>query len=184
MKQPLKSITEFGPLLIFFATYKFQGLIAATAALIVATLIVLAITYYLIRTITMMPLITAAVVSIFGGITIFSGNDLFIKIKPTIINLVFAAILIIGLLRGKGLLKYLFDSTIKMSDEAWKSFSLRWAIFFVILAAINEYVWRNFSTDIWVNFKVFGLLGATFVFILTQVPFLNKNIIQNENKND
>jgi intracellular septation protein len=184
MKQPLKSITDFGPLVLFFAAYKLEGIIAATAALIVSTLIVLAITYYLTRHIPIMPLITAAVVSIFGSITIFSGNDLFIKIKPTIINIIFATILIIGLLKGKGLLKYLFDSTIKMPDSAWKVFSLRWALFFIFIAAANEYVWRNFSTDTWVDFKVFGLLGVTFVFILTQIPFLHKNMSNDTKKED
>ncbi len=181
MKQPLKSLTEFGPLIAFFATYKMAGLVYATAALIITTLIAVAITYYVMKKVPLMPLISAGVIGLFGSLTIFSGNEIFIKIKPTLINLVFAAILFGGALRGKGLLKFLFESTMQMSDTAWRSFSVRWACFFLILAASNEIVWRSFSTDIWVNFKVFGLLGATFIFMLTQLPFLKANLIE-ENK--
>jgi intracellular septation protein len=178
MKQPLKSITEIGPLVAFFVAYKFFGIIHATAALVAVTAIAIAVTYYIEKKVPMMPLISAIVVGLFGALTIFSGNELFIKIKPTLVNLVFAAILLVGVARGKGLLKYLFDGAMHMSDKAWLQFSVRWAIFFIALAVANELIWRNFSTDIWVDFKVFGILGATFVFIATQVPFIKNNVIE------
>lgn len=182
MKQRLKSITEFGPLLIFFATYQLYGIVYATGALVAATIVAVVVTYYMIKSIPMMPLITAVIVGFFGILTIFSGNDVFIKIKPTIVNIIFATILFVGVLRGKGLLKHLFASAIQMKDAAWKSFSLRWAIFFLALAATNEYVWRNLSTDAWVQFKVFGLFGATLLFMLTQIPFIQANMIKEDEK--
>jgi intracellular septation protein len=147
-----------------------------------ATLISVLITYYIYKKIPMMPLISAAVVGLFGGLTILTNDEFFIKIKPTLINLVFAAILLIGAIRGKGLLKNLMDGSIKMSDNAWLSFSVRWGIFFIFLALANEIVWRNFSTDIWVKFKVFGLLSATFVFMIAQMPFLKKHMIEDNNE--
>jgi intracellular septation protein len=183
MKKILKPACEYGPLILFFATYKIYGLIIATATLVVATLIAVSITYLVMKKIPLMPLIAAAIVAFFGGLTVFSGNEIFIKIKPTLVNIVFAGILFAGLLKGKGLLKHMFESAMQMTDTAWKTFSLRWAIFFLFMAALNEIVWRNFSTDTWVQFKVFGLMGATLLFFMSQIPFLQKNIIE-ENKGD
>jgi len=180
MKQPLKSITELGPLAVFFITYKIYGIIYATAALVATTAITTLVAYYVIRKVPLMPLITVLVVSFFGILTIASGDEIFIKLKPTIINVIFAAILFVGYVKNKGLLKYLFDGAMHMSDHAWKVFSLRWAMFFIIMACANEFVWRNFSTDLWVDFKVFGILGITFIFLLTQLPFIQKNIIEDD----
>lgn len=178
MKQPLKSITELGPLVVFFVAFKFAGIVYATGALLIATFLAVAVTYYIEKKVPMMPLISALVVGFFGGLTIITQNEVFIKVKPTLINILFAGILFVGSVRGKGLLKNLMDGTIQMSDEAWRRFSMRWAIFFLLLAVANELVWRNFSTDIWVQFKVFGLLSATVVFMITQMPFIKKNIIE------
>ncbi|MCE3231792.1 MAG: septation protein [Rickettsiaceae bacterium] len=178
MKQPLKSITEFGPLIAFFLAFKFFGIIYATGVLLVTTFIAIVITYYSEKKIPMMPLFSAIVVGVFGGLTIFTHNEIFIKIKPTLINLLFAAILIVGSLRGKALLKKLMDGALHMSDEAWHKLSMRWGLFFLALAVANELVWRNFPTDIWVQFKVFGLLSATVVFMVTQMPFIKRNMIE------
>lgn len=180
MKQPLKSITELGPLLIFFAVYKFYGLIYATSALVITTIVAIAATYYAMRKIPLMPLMSALIVGFFGSLTIFSGNEIFIKLKPTLINLAFALILFAGAIKGKGLLKYLFDSALQMSERAWYVFSLRWAFFFLAMAVANEIAWRNFSTDVWVDFKVFGLLGFSFVFMATQIPFIKKHMYDGE----
>jgi intracellular septation protein len=180
MKQPLKSITEFGPLLAFFLAYKYAGIVYATGALLIATLIAVGITYYTMKKIPFVPLISAAVVSFFGMLTIISGDEMFIKIKPTLINLLFAGILLVGAIRGKGFLKNVMGSAMEMSDAAWVKFSARWGIFFLALAAANEAVWRNFPTDIWVEFKVFGILAATFLFMMTQLPFIKKHTIDNE----
>lgn len=174
MKQPLKSLTEYGPLVVFFVVFYWQGLIAATAVLVVTTLLAAGATYYSTKKIPMTLLITALIVTVFGGLTVFSGDETFIKIKPTLINLVFAAILLGGWIRGKGLLKHVFESGLHMNDAAWRRFSLHWAIFFLVLAGLNELVWRSFPTEIWVEFKVFGLLGLTFLFMLVHIPFLQK----------
>lgn len=183
MKKILKPACEYGPLMIFFISYKIYGLIVATSALVIATLVAVAATYFVMKKIPLMPLIAAAIVAFFGGLTIFSGSEIFIKLKPTLVNIVFAGILFVGLLKGKGLLKNMFEGAMQMNDEAWKTFSLRWAIFFLFMAGVNELVWRNFSTDAWVQFKVFGLMGATLVFFMSQIPFLQKNIIE-EKKHD
>lgn len=177
MNSKFKFISEFGPLIAFFAAYKFYGLIVATSVLVAFTAAITAASYALYKKVSSMALITASVVALFGGLTIYSGNELFIKLKPTLVNLVFAAILLVGAARGKGLLKYLLRSAMQMSEPAWVKFSLRWAYFFLIMAAANEFVWRNFSTDIWVQFKVFGILGLTFVFVATQIPFIQKHSI-------
>lgn len=183
MKKILKTTCDYAPLIIFFISYQLFDLITATAFLVIATLIAVAISYIVTKEVPLMPVIAAVILGFFGGLTVLTGDDIFIKLKPTLVNIVFAVILFVGLLKGKGLLKYLFGSAMQMSDQAWKIFSLRWAIFFLFMAATNEIVWRNFSTDIWVNFEVFGMLVITLVFFVSQIPFLQKNIIE-ENKGD
>lgn len=184
MNQGFKFLSEMGPLLVFFICHKFYGLIAATAALMITTIISVIIVYYIEKKVPMMPLISAILLGIFGGLTIFSQNELFIKIKPTLINMLFAIILIGGVAFKKGFLKYLMGSAMNMSDKAWLTFSLRWGIFFIFLAIVNEIVWRNFDTDFWVKFKVFGMLPLSIGFMVTQMPFLMKNMIENEKKKD
>ncbi|PIR38550.1 MAG: septation protein A [Alphaproteobacteria bacterium CG11_big_fil_rev_8_21_14_0_20_39_49] len=185
MKKIIKPAAEYAPLILFFAIYKgFDDLILATIVLVIATLIGVGAMYMAFKKVPMMPLIAAAIVAFFGGLTVLSGDGIFIKIKPTVVNVVFALILFAGLLKGKGLLKYMFGSAMQMPDSAWKTFSLRWAVFFLVLAVANEIVWRNFTEEFWVNFKVFGLMGATFIFVITQVPFLQKNIIEEDKKDE
>ena len=178
MKKIIKPASEYGPLILFFGIYKFHDdLILATVALVISTIIGVSVMYAAFKKVPIMPLIAAAIVTFFGGLTFISGDSIFIKIKPTVVNVVFALILLGGLLRGKGLLKYMFESAMQMPDSAWKTFSLRWAIFFLVLAVANEVVWRNFPESFWVSFKVFGLMGATILFVFSQIPFLQKNII-------
>jgi intracellular septation protein len=183
MKKAIKPITEYVPLILFFIIYKFyDDLITATIALVVTTVIGVIAMYITHKKVPTMPLIAASTIAVFGGMTIISGDEFFIKIRPTLVNIAFSSILFIGLMKGRGLLKYMFESAMKMSDDAWKTFSFRWAVFFLVMAAANEVVWRNFSTDLWVQFKVFGLMGSTLVFVISQIPFLQKNIIEEEKK--
>lgn len=175
----LKFLTDFLPLIIFFSVYKLsnhpQPIIPATIFLVISSIIALIIAYILTKKIAKMPLISAILLGIFGGITIFSGNDIFIKLKPTLLNALFATILFIGYFMKKPLLGYLFEGAIEMSHKAWLSFSLRWAFLFSFLAILNEFIWRNFSTDFWVQFKVFGMLPISIIFALINIPFILKH---------
>lgn len=171
----MKLLLDFFPLAVFFGVYKFGGgLMPATAALIGCTLISLVITYVKERKVALNPLITGVVVAVFGGMTLYLNDTTFIKMKPTIINLLFAAILLGGLVLKKPLLKPLLDAALTMEDAGWQKLTLRWGIFFIFLAVLNEIIWRNFSEDFWVGFKVFGMMPLTLLFMLSQVPLLKK----------
>ena len=170
----LKLALEMGPLVLFFFTnYKF-GIFPATGVLMAAVVTALAISYYLTRHLPVMPVVTAVFVLIFGGLTFLFNDDLFIKLKPTIVNCLFGAALLGALAMGKSLLPVLLDSVLQLTEEGWRKLTLRWGLFFFALAAINEIVWRNFPTDAWVNFKVWGVMPLTIVFALTQVPLILK----------
>ena len=175
----IKFLCEYLPLIIFFAVYKFskspKPLVDATIYLIIATIIALLVTYILTRKIPIVTLFSGIILSIFGGLTIFFGNELFIKIKPTLVNLVFAAILFFGYYTKRPLLSYLFGSALKMPNHAWLILSLRWAFFFVFLAILNEIIWRNSSTNFWVQFKLFGMTPISIIFMIFQMPFIMKN---------
>ncbi|NBV07437.1 MAG: septation protein IspZ, partial [Proteobacteria bacterium] len=144
--------------------------------LLIASFLALIVAYFLTKKVAKVPLISAIILGIFGGLTIFSGNDLFIKMKPTLINLFFAIFLFVGYFMKKPLIKHLFGEAFKMKDEAWMILSLRWAWFFVFLAVLNEFIWRNFDTSFWVNFKVFGVFPISMIFTISQVPFIVKNM--------
>ena len=178
MSSSIRFLTELGPLLIFFIAYKYSGLFAATCVIIAATLFTQMITYYFERKISPIQIFTNSLLVIFGGLTIYSGDSTFIKLKPTIINLLFAGILLCGVMLKKGLLKFVFNNSIQMQEKNWIIFSRRWGIFFLFLAGLNEIVWRNSAEHVWVNFKVFGIMGLTIVFLLSQMSFLNKNMIR------
>ncbi|MAL78978.1 MAG: septation protein A [Sneathiella sp.] len=175
MPKGLKPATELGPILIFFAAYYFGDLFIATAAIMVTTVIALALSYYYTRTLPMMPLVTAVVVMVFGGLTLYLNDETFIKMKPTIIYGLFAVILFAGLMLGKSFIKILFDNFWDLSDEGWKKLTIRLAVFFLLMAVANEFIWRNFSTELWVNIKVFGFTAATFLFFIAQVPLITRH---------
>jgi len=169
----LQPAVDYGPLAVFFVVYLAAGLMAATAAVIGASLLALALAWTLQRRVPLIPLITAAVVAVFGGLTLWLQDETFIKMKPTIVQALFAAILLVGLVFGRPLLKPLLGRMMPpMSEAAWRQFTLRYALFFIAMALLNELVWRTQSTDFWVTFKVFGLSGLTILFILTQMPFI------------
>ena len=164
---------DYGPLAIFFVVYLAAGLMAATAAIIAASLVALGLAWTLQRRVPLIPLITAAVVALFGGLTLWLQDETFIKMKPTIVQTLFAAILLIGLAFRRPLLKPLLGRMMPpMTEAAWRQFTLRYALFFIAMALLNELVWRTQSTDFWVTFKVFGLSGLTILFILAQMPFI------------
>ena len=125
-----------------------------------------------------MPTVGAGIILIFGGLTIYFDNDVFFKMKPTIINILFAVILYGGILINKPLLKYLLGAALKLEEAGWKILTQRWIGFFIALAVLNEIVWRTQSTDVWVNFKVFGILPITFIFTMTQFPLIKKYQIE------
>ena len=170
----LKLVLDIGPLVLFFAANAKFGIFAATAAFMVAVLAALAFAYVKTRRIEIMPLVTAVIVFVFGGLTLVLHDELFIKLKPTIIYLLFGGALVVGLMMGKPLLGLLFDSVFDLTEEGWRKLTWRWAIFFFFLAVVNEVVWRNFSTDTWVSFKLFGVVPLTFLFGALQYPLLMK----------
>ena len=181
MNPKVKLALDLGPLLVFFLAYRSAGLLAATAALIVFTLISLAITYAYEKRIAMMPLVSAIMVTIFGGLTLILHDELFIKMKPTIVNLLFSAVLLGGLYFKKPMLKYLLGEAIQLSAEGWFKLSRNWGLYFIFLAALNEVIWRHFSTDFWVNFKVFGMFTCTMLFTLSQIPLMKKHWLEDKN---
>ncbi len=176
----LKPVSEFGPLVLFFVVYYKFGLLPATAALIGGTTVSLTVVWILERRIPYMPLITAVVVAIFGGLTIALEDETWIKMKPTIVQIFFAAILLGGLLMRRPLLKPLLGAAWKLDDSGWRKLTLRFAFFFIVMAGLNEVVWRTQSTDFWVNFKVFGILGMTVLFAASQVFFLQRHALEEE----
>lgn len=182
-KQWLRMGLELAPLIVFFlmnskahvffGSDPAQNIFYATGAFMVATVISLTASYVMHRTIPMMPLVTGGFVLVFGGLTIFLHDEQFIKLKPTLTNLIFAAGLLGGLAFGKPTMKYLFDNAFSLDEMGWRKLTFRWGTFFVFLAIVNEIVWRNFSTDFWVSFKVFGIMPITAVFAMFQVKVVS-----------
>jgi intracellular septation protein len=170
----LKLTLDVGPLVLFFAINAKIGIYAATAVFMAAVLAALAVAYVMTRRVEIMPLVTAVVVLIFGGLTLVLHDDTFIKLKPTIIYVLFGGALLVGLAMGKPLLGIVFDSVFNLTEEGWRKLTWRWALFFLALAVLNEIVWRNFSTDVWVSFKLFGVVPLTFLFGAAQLPLLTK----------
>ena len=179
-KSLLKFITDFGPLLIFFTVYykSDKDLIVAIPPLIIATIIAVVIVYFVEKKIPYIPLVGGIIISVFGGLTIYFQNPIFLYLKPTIINLIFAAVLLSGnLIFNKNCLKFFLKNALELDDIGWKKLNNRWAYFFIFLALLNEIVWRTQSEHIWVNFKVWGILPLTFIFTALQIPLINKHKI-------
>ena len=174
----LKIALDLGPLALFFFANTRFGIFVATATFMVAVLAALAVSYVMTRQLPIMPVVTAIIVVVFGGLTLILHDATFIKVKPTIIYALFGAILLGGLFFNKPLLGIVFDSLFDLTEEGWRKLTLRWAIFFFVLAVLNEVVWRNTSTNVWVDFKVFGVTPLTLVFGAVQVPLLKRYAIE------
>tara|TARA_B100001123_G_C15335108_1_gene1032531 strand:- start:661 stop:1200 length:540 start_codon:yes stop_codon:yes gene_type:complete len=178
MKSISKLIIDIGPLAVFFVFYTKNGLQGSILPFMIATVIAVIFSYILEKKIPIMPTVGAIIVLLFGGLTIYFDNETFFKMKPTIINLLFAAILFGGAIIKKHLLKFLLGAALKLEDTGWKILTQRWIAFFIALAILNEIIWRTQSTDIWVNFKVFGILPITFIFTITQFSLIKKYQIE------
>ncbi len=190
----LKLALEFGPLAIFFFANSYgdrlfgvstdQRIFVATGIFIAASLISLALSKVLLNHLPRMAIINAVVVTVFGGLTLALQDELFIKLKPTIVNTLFGCVLLGGLAMGRPLLPLVLDSVMSLTGEGWKKLTLRWGLFFFVLAAINEIVWRNFSTDFWVGFKVWGVMPITIAFALAQTPLILKHELKDHARPD
>ncbi|MDN2580013.1 septation protein A [Aquibium sp. ELW1220] len=190
MNPMLKLALELGPLLVFFfansrgewlaGTFPVLGefggpLFVATGLFMIATAISLSVSWLLVRTLPIMPLVSGVVVFVFGALTLWLQDEIFIKMKPTIVNTLFGVVLLGGLFFGKSLLGYVFDEAFKLDAEGWRKLTLRWGVFFLFLALVNEVVWRMFSTDAWVAFKVWGIMPITLIFTFSQMPLIMRH---------
>ena len=174
MKNFTKLLVDIGPLAVFFIFYTRSDLQSAILPFMIATIIAVLFSYITEKKIPIMPTVGAFIILIFGGLTLYFNNDTFFKMKPTIINLLFAGILLVGNFMNKPLLKFLFSGALKLQDEGWNILSKRWVGFFISLAILNEIIWRTQSTDFWVTFKVFGILPLTFIFTIAQISIIKK----------
>lgn len=172
----LKLALELGPLVVFFFLNYRAGIFYATGGFMIATVISLTLSKLMLGKIAIMPLVTGVFVMVFGGLTLYLADDLFIKLKPTIVNCIFGSILLGGLAFKMPLLKPLLGDAFPLDDEGWVKMTWRWGVFFFFLAVLNEFVWRNYSTDAWVNFKVFGIMPLTMLFAGSQVYFLRNHM--------
>jgi len=178
--RPALFLPFVGPLLPEAVSGERAGIFVATAVFMVAILVALAVSYALTRHLPVMALVTAVVVVVFGSLTLVLHDDTFIKMKPTIIYVLFGGLLLGGLWFNKPLLAIVFDSVFDLTEEGWRKLTLRWAVFFLALALLNEAIWRTQTTDFWVNFKVFGVLPLTFIFAALQFPLLQKHAPTND----
>ncbi|TCD13891.1 septation protein A [Oricola cellulosilytica] len=192
----LKLLLELGPLLVFFfgnargewiaerlpALAGIGGpIFIATALFMVATVIALAVSWALTRSLPIMPLVSGIVVLVFGALTLWLQDELFIKLKPTIINSIFGLLLLGGLLIFRvSLLRYVFDSAFNIDEEGWNKLTVRWGAYFLVMAVVNEIIWRNFSTDFWVAFKVWGFTPLAIAFTMAQMPLISRHSLDEE----
>jgi intracellular septation protein len=191
----LKFALELGPIIVFFfanlrgewlsrhfpALIELGGpLFVATAFFMAATVLSLIVSKLVFKHLPVMPFVSGIVVVIFGGLGIYLQNELFIKMKPTIINALFGFALLGGLYFGKSLLGYVFNAAFQLDDEGWRKLTLRWGVFFLFLAVLNEVVWRNFSNDAWISFKLWGTMPITILFTMAQMPLIMKHSVEEE----
>ena len=174
MKKFTKLIVDIGPLAIFFVFYSRSDLQSAILPFMIATVIAVIFSYIVEKKIPVMLTVGATIILLFGGLTLYFENKVFFYMKPTIINLLFAGTLYAGIFLNKPLLKYLLGGSLKLHDDGWKILTKNWIVFFIALAILNEIIWRNFSEDIWVKFKVFGILPLTFIFTIAQFSVIKK----------
>ncbi len=175
-----RSVVDFGPLLLFFVAWSVWGIYAATAAAMIAGVAGVALGFWFDRKLHPVPLVTAVLLLVFGGLTIYLHNDAFIKMKPTMIYGLFGAVLLAGLYFNRPFVKIIFGPAVTLDERSWRMLTLRFGIFFLTMAVINELIWRNFSERVWVYFHSFGGIVLTLLFSLSQTPFLLKHQIDKE----
>jgi intracellular septation protein len=176
----LKFALELGPLALFFLSYWKFGIMPATGVMVVAALVALAVSWVKLRRLPIMPMVTAVIVCVFGGLTWYFNNPVFIKMKPTVLYSLFGAALFFGLAFRRPILQVMFDGALHLTETGWRLLTWRWAFFFLFLAVLNEVVWRNVSESHWVTFKSFGFLPLTIIFAMAQTPL----VIRHESKNE
>ena len=179
-QQLMKFLVELGPLVVFFIVNSRAGIFWGTGCFIAATAASLIASRFLFGRVPVMPLVSGVVVLVFGGLTLWLQDELFIKLKPTIVNSIFAAVLFGGLFFKKSLLSYLFGDVFSLDDEGWRKLTFRWACFFVFLAILNEFAWRLLTPDQWVTFKVFGIMPITMAFAISQVGLLQRHALNKD----
>ncbi len=173
----LKALLEFGPLLAFFVAFKFADIFTATLVIMITTPIALAITWFITRKLSIMPIVTLVLIAVFGGLTLYLKDPVFIQIKVTIINCLFAAILLGGWLVKKPLLKFVFGEAMNLDETGWRKLTLNWGLFFLAIAIANEIIRQYVSMDTWVTYKTFGILPLTFIFAMSQMPLMQRHMI-------
>lgn len=176
----IKPVVDFGPLVLFFIAFKLYDLRVATAVVMAATLACIAIGYWVTRQVSPMQRVTAVVFLIFGTLTLVLHDNSYIKMKPTVVQALFAALLFGGILLKRPTLQYVLGDALKLTDYGWRQLTWRYAFFFTFMAVLNEIVWRNFSEDAWVDFKLFGILGLTILFSLSQMPLMKRHMIETD----
>ena len=175
----LKFLTEFGPLGVFFIGYSNNGILTATLYMLIASIIGIVITYITERKINLVNIISSGLLLISASLTLFSGNSIFIKMKPTVLYIIFSGIFLVTNFKWQPAIKFVLGKAISLKEESkWRDLNIRFMFFFMIMAVMNEVVWRNFSEETWVNFKVFGALPVTILFMVTQMPFIMRNKVE------
>lgn len=177
----LNPLTEYGPLGVFFVAYLMGDLFIATAAVMIATVAALIFSYAVARTFPKLPLVMAPILLVLGGLTLYLEDDTFIKIRPTIVNALLASVMMISVLLGKQPLQFLMSSALNLDKQGWTKLTFRFGCLFAFLAVMNEIVWRTQSDDFWVTYKVFGALGITMTFMVTQIPMISRHSVQDQN---
>jgi intracellular septation protein len=173
-----KLATELGPLMVFFIANAKFNLFVATGAFMVAVIAAMIASYAVTRHVPMMAIVTAVIVIVFGTLTLVLHDETFIKVKPTIVYTLFAAILGGGLLFGRSFIAVMFDQMFNLTPQGWRILTLRWSLWFLAMAGLNEIIWRTQSTDVWVTFKAFGMVPLTMLFAVTQMPLIKRHHLE------
>lgn len=171
----LKLILEFGPIVVFLLTYKYSNIMLATAIMVATTTLCLGLSYLIDKRLSVPLMLSGGILILMGLMTLLKGDSAYIKMKPTIVYTIFAFTLYIGAIYDKPFVKSVFGTVVEMDNDKWLILSKRFGLYFVVMAIVNEYVWRQYSENFWVNFKVFGALPLSGLFIATQFPFINKH---------
>jgi intracellular septation protein len=176
----VKLAIDFGPLIVFFTSFKLGDIYLATGTFMAASLIAMIASRLLTGHVAAMLKVTFVIVMVMGGLTLYLQDETFVKMKLTVINCLFAAILLFGMATGRLYIKMLMEMAFEMEDEGWRKLTRNYALFLLVMAAVNETIWRTQTTDFWVNFKTFGYMAATFIFLMAQMPTLSKHIRESE----